>query len=109
MTRFQMIDTNGVRLRVAVAGPEDGQLVLLVHGFHCVENRGTVRYLIPLFLEYFLECPAEKRFVIHDENSLGARCRLGMCSLTHVCAFHCSSPQVQYSCHISMGELILQP
>ena len=33
MTRFQMIDTNGVRLRVAVAGPEDGQLVLLVHGF----------------------------------------------------------------------------
>lgn len=28
-----MIETNGINLRVAVDGPEDGQLVILVHGF----------------------------------------------------------------------------
>lgn len=33
MADFQMIETNGIRLRVAIAGPEDGPLVILVHGF----------------------------------------------------------------------------
>jgi len=33
MTNFQLIETNGINLRVAVAGPEDGQLVIFVHGF----------------------------------------------------------------------------
>jgi len=33
MTDFQVIETNGIKLRVAVAGPETGQLIVLVHGF----------------------------------------------------------------------------
>lgn len=31
--RFRYIDTNGIRLHVAEAGPEDGPLVILLHGF----------------------------------------------------------------------------
>lgn len=30
---FQQVATNGIHLRVALSGPEDGPLVLLVHGF----------------------------------------------------------------------------
>ncbi len=33
MTDFHMIDTNGIHLRVAVAGDETAPLVILVHGF----------------------------------------------------------------------------
>ncbi len=33
MTDFQMIATNGVTLRTAMAGPVDGPLIILVHGF----------------------------------------------------------------------------
>ena len=33
MARFKMIETNGIKLRVALEGPEDGPLVLFVHGF----------------------------------------------------------------------------
>ena len=32
-TTFDWIETNGVRLHVALAGPEDGELVVLLHGF----------------------------------------------------------------------------
>ncbi len=31
--RFRRVDTNGIHLNVAEAGPEDGPLVLLLHGF----------------------------------------------------------------------------
>lgn len=30
---FQWIETNGMKLYTAVAGPEDGPLVILLHGF----------------------------------------------------------------------------
>lgn len=30
---FRMIETNGIRLHAAVAGPDDGELVILLHGF----------------------------------------------------------------------------
>ncbi|MAN73935.1 MAG: epoxide hydrolase [Henriciella sp.] len=33
MARFKMVETNGIKLRVALEGPEDGPLVLFVHGF----------------------------------------------------------------------------
>ena len=31
--QFQQVATNGIHLRVALSGPEDGPLVVLVHGF----------------------------------------------------------------------------
>lgn len=31
--KFKYIDTNGITLHVALAGPEDGELVILLHGF----------------------------------------------------------------------------
>lgn len=33
MTDFQFLQVNGVKLRVAISGPTDGALVILVHGF----------------------------------------------------------------------------
>ena len=33
MTEFEIIPVNGINLRVALAGPEGGPLVILVHGF----------------------------------------------------------------------------
>lgn len=31
--KFEYVETNGIRLHVAMAGPEDGPLVILLHGF----------------------------------------------------------------------------
>lgn len=65
--KYQFVETNGIRLNVAQAGPEDGPLVILLHGFP--EFSYSWRKLMPMMAAagYRVWAPDQRGYNLSDK------------------------------------------